>query len=402
MTEWNGVQLAGLELRSARLQLRPWQAGDAAAVAEIMTDPRMAEYLPLPSPYTAADAAEFVRAAAGGTHPGAGRTHPGAGGSHPGAGRTHPGAGDATAGSALRLERAIVRDGRLVGAIGMDLPGRDTAAEIGYWVRSDEWGNGYATEAVRTLVRFGFEHGLHRVKIQVDVGNVASARVALRAGFSFEGIARLGSRSQHGPADHAVFARLATDSDAQVPARWPELTELTDGVLLLRKPRPDDWPTLYAEGSNPESLRWGFGGEYTEQTAVQRAQSAGLNWLVGRSADLVICDVATGAGAGMMNMRWVGPPDVVGIGYGILPEFRGRRFTSRALRLLADWAFDRTSIVRLELGCKVDNVASARSAELAGFIRDGRFASRLRNPDGSYSDELGFALVRDQRRQDRP
>jgi RimJ/RimL family protein N-acetyltransferase len=367
MTEWNGVQLAGLELRSARLVLRPWQAADVAIVAEIMRDPRMMEYLPLPKPYTAADADEFVEAV--------------------------------TTGRTGSLELAMVRDGRLVGAV-MVLPVRDHGAEIGYWVRSDAWGSGYATEAVRTLARFAFEHGIQRVRIQVDVGNVASARVALRAGFSFEGIARLGSRSQQGLADHAVFARLAADSEAQVPASWPELTELTDGVLLLRKPRPDDWPAFYAEGSNPESLRWGFGGDYPEQAAIQRAEVAGLNWLIGRSADLIICDVATGAAAGTMNLRWVGPPDVVGIGYGIMPEFRGRRFTSRALRLLADWAFSQTSIVRLELGCKVDNVASARSAELAGFVRDGRFAARLRNPDGSYSDEIGFGLVRENRPPD--
>jgi RimJ/RimL family protein N-acetyltransferase len=360
MTEWNGVQLAGLELRSARLVLRPWHAADAAAVAEIMRDPRMAEYLPLP--HTAGS----VQAAA--------------------------------TGNTTRLERAIVRDGRLVGAIGMDLPAQDTGAEIGYWVRSEDWGSGYATEAVRTLTRFAFEHGVHRARIQTDVGNIGSARVALRAGFSFEGIARLGGRSQQGLADHAMFARLATDSDTEVPPTWPELTELTDGVVLLRKPRPDDWPTLYAEWSNPESQQWGFGGESTEQAARQRVQAAGLHWLVGHSTDLIICDLATGTGAGTINLRCVGPPDVISIGYGILPEFRGRRFTTRALRLLTDWAFSTTSIVRLELGCKVGNVASARSAELAGFVRDGRFATRLRNPDGSYSDEIGFGLVRDQRR----
>ena len=85
---------------------------------------------------------------------------------------------------------------------------------------------------------------------------------------------------------------------------------------------------------------------------------------------------------------------MLGIGYGVLPEFRGRRFTSRALRLVADWAFDRAGAVRLELGCKVDNIASARSAEAAGFVRESLFASRLRNPDGSFSDEIGFGRVR--------
>ncbi len=364
MTEWHGVRLAGLELRSARLVLRPWRPADAPTVVEIMRDPRISEYLPLPRPYTPAAAQELV-----------------------------------TAAPADRLELAVVRDGRVVGAIGIERPAGDPgSAEIGYWVAGEHWGAGYATEAVRTLARFAFELGLHRLQIRADIGNVGSARVALRAGFGFEGIARLGSRSQHGLADHAVFARLSTDSDAQVPPSWPELSELTDGVLLLRKTRPDDWQTLHAESGNPESQRWGFGEEHTEQAAIQRAQLAGLNWLVGRSADLIIGDVATGAAAGTMNLRWVGPPDVAGIGYGILPEFRGRRFTTRALRLLADWAFDQTSIVRLELGCKVDNVASARSAELAGFVRDGRFASRLRNPDGSYSDEIGFGLTRTQRR----
>jgi RimJ/RimL family protein N-acetyltransferase len=377
MTEWNGLDLSSLTLRSARLVMRPWQPDDAAAITEIMRDPRMTDHLPLPRPYTAADARDFVQSAAAAEQSG-------------------------------RLLRAVVRDGRLVGAIAINLPAAGTghavgtgAAEIGYWIASAEWGAGYATEAVRTLAQFGFSHGIHRIQIQADTGNVASARVALRAGFSFEGIARLNLRSQHGDADHAVFARLSSDSGAQVPPSWPDFGELTDGVLALRKPGPDDWPTLYAEGSNAESQRWGFGGEYGQQTAIQRAQTAGLNWLVSRSADLLISDVATGAGAGTMNLRWVGPPDVVGLGYGILPEFRGRRFTTRALRLIADWAFSQTSIVRLELGCKVANVASARSAELAGFVEDGRFASRLRNPDGSYSDEIGFGLVRDRAAQPR-
>jgi RimJ/RimL family protein N-acetyltransferase len=78
----------------------------------------------------------------------------------------------------------------------------------------------------------------------------------------------------------------------------------------------------------------------------------------------------------------------------VLPQFRGRGFTTRALRLLTGWAFSQTPIVRLELGCKVDNVASARSALAAGFVQEGVRPGRLRNPDGSYSDELVFGLVR--------
>ena len=362
MTEWNGIQLAGLELRSARLVLRPWQAADAAAVAEIMRDPRMMEYLPLPNPYTAADAAEFVEAVA--------------------ADRT---------GS---LELAMVRDGRLVGAVAWFCRSATTAPRSATGCAATP---GAAATPPKRCARWpGSPSSTASSGSESRSTSATSPRPGWRCGPASASRASPGwaaGASKGWPTTPSSPGWPRTRTPRCLPS-WPELTELTDGVLLLRKPRPDDWPTLYAEGSNPESLRWGFGGEYTEQAAVQRAEAAGMNWLIGRSADLVICDVATGAAAGTMNLRWVGPPDVVGIGYGIVPEFRGRRFTSRALRLLADWAFSQTSIVRLELGCKVDNVASARSAELAGFVRDGRFASRLRNPDGSYSDEIGFGLVR--------
>ena len=152
---------------------------------------------------------------------------------------------------------------------------------------------------------------------------------------------------------------------------------------------------LLAEANNDEPRLWGFGGEpMTEAEARQRANWGGLGRLVTPNNPLLICDAATGAGAGFLGLRRSGPPGVVAIGYGVLPEFRGRRFTTRALLLLADWAFTETPTARLELGCKADNVASARAALAAGFVAEGRRAGRLPNPDGSYSDELIFGLTR--------
>jgi RimJ/RimL family protein N-acetyltransferase len=46
---------------------------------------------------------------------------------------------------------------------------------------------------------------------------------------------------------------------------------------------------------------------------------------------------------------------------------------------------------RLELGAKVDNIASQRAAEAGGFRREGISRRRLRNPDGSFSDEVVYA-----------
>ena len=93
-------------------------------------------------------------------------------------------------------------------------------------------------------------------------------------------------------------------------------------------------------------------------------------------------------------MLRLGPPGTGLVGYGVLPAFRGRGFTTRALRLVSRWAFDEAGLARLELGHKVDNEASGRAAEKAGFRAEGRLSARLPNPDGTWSDEVYYSLVR--------
>ncbi|MFE9427847.1 GNAT family N-acetyltransferase [Kitasatospora sp. NPDC006697] len=61
-------------------------------------------------------------------------------------------------------------------------------AFIGYALRRDAWGLGYATEIARLLCGFGFEElGLHRLAARLDPANLASARVLRKAGFQLEG-----------------------------------------------------------------------------------------------------------------------------------------------------------------------------------------------------------------------
>ncbi len=59
---------------------------------------------------------------------------------------------------------------------------------VGYWIHKDYCGNGYATEALVRLTRFGFEAiGVQRIELCCDPLNVASMRVAVKAGYRFEG-----------------------------------------------------------------------------------------------------------------------------------------------------------------------------------------------------------------------
>lgn len=61
----------------------------------------------------------------------------------------------------------------------------------------------------------------------------------------------------------------------------------------------------------------------------------------------------------------------VELGYVVAPEARGRGVARRALELLTEWAFSELQALRIELRISVQNAASSRVAERAGYVREG-------------------------------
>jgi RimJ/RimL family protein N-acetyltransferase len=149
---------------------------------------------------------------------------------------------------------------------------------------------------------------------------------------------------------------------------------------------------VLATENDAQSLRWSFTGAENSRGDIEaHVASARLNWLVGGQAAMALLDAESGLVAGNLTVRRAGPPGVGGIGYAVHPAWRGRGYTARALRLVRAWALDAGGFNRLELGAKRENVASQRAARSGGFLDDGIRIGRLRNPDGSYSDEVRFA-----------
>ncbi len=80
-------------------------------------------------------------------------------------------------------------DGLLLGAIGLHVNFTHQSGEIGYWIGVPFWGNGYATEAARAMIEYGFEKlRLNRIYASYFTRNPASRRVQEKAGLIFEGI----------------------------------------------------------------------------------------------------------------------------------------------------------------------------------------------------------------------
>ncbi len=85
---------------------------------------------------------------------------------------------------------AVTRSGNgdLVGAAGLvEVNRRHGRAELGYWVGRPYWGRGYATEAARAVIEYGFSVlGLHRICATHFSWNTASGRVMEKCGMVHE------------------------------------------------------------------------------------------------------------------------------------------------------------------------------------------------------------------------
>jgi RimJ/RimL family protein N-acetyltransferase len=79
-------------------------------------------------------------------------------------------------------------------------------------------------------------------------------------------------------------------------------------------------------------------------------------------------------------------------GYWTALEMRGRGYTTRALKLLARWAFDELRLPRLQLGTLPGNTSSERVAEKAGFSREGVLRSYL-DQRGERRDVLMWSVL---------
>ena len=77
----------------------------------------------------------------------------------------------------------------LIGSIGLAAFQKHKRAELGYWIGTPYWGNGYCTEAAKEIIRYGFEVlGYHKISSRHMEFNPASGRVMEKAGMQKEGL----------------------------------------------------------------------------------------------------------------------------------------------------------------------------------------------------------------------
>ncbi len=180
------IPAPGVPLTDGTLVLRLPRETDVPAIAAACGDPEIARWIPVPVPYGVEDARNFVAFTAEGW----------------------------SSGREPTFVIADAADRSLLGTLALhrrpDEPGR---AAVGYWLAPEARGRGAATRAVRLVVPWAFEvePELVRVELLTLVGNDASGRVALRAGFTREGVLRRYLPFRGELVDAVMYARLRDD-----------------------------------------------------------------------------------------------------------------------------------------------------------------------------------------------
>lgn len=174
-----------LSLISPRLRLRPLTLHDADALFAIHSDPRFTRFWSS-APWTERAQAEALIA---------------------------QDQADLAQGEHVRLGIERSADGALLGTCTLfKIHPTNRRAELGYGLGPNHWGQGYAQEAVRALLDWGFGTlNLHRVEADIDPANTASAALLTRLGFQLEGRLRERWIVDGVMSDSAMYGLLARE-----------------------------------------------------------------------------------------------------------------------------------------------------------------------------------------------
>jgi ribosomal-protein-alanine N-acetyltransferase len=169
--------------------------------------------------------------------------------------------------------------------------------------------------------------------------------------------------------------------------------------VVLRPARVEDAATLARLYAGNREFLAPFDPPRQESFFTEDGQRAGLRRLAELRAAgsterfLIVCD---GEVVGVLSVSNIirGPLQSATIGYFVSQRHNGRGIASRAVALVAEWAFENAGLHRIEAGTLPDNIASQRVLERNGFARIG-YAPKYLFIGGEWRDHVLFHRVVD-------
>ena len=151
--------------------------------------------------------------------------------------------------------------------------------------------------------------------------------------------------------------------------------ELGDARIRLRRVGEEDRGPVVRALNDPVAARFltrppfPYLDEHFDEWLALATDGRGLH--EAKAAHWSIADADDDAYLGGASLEIAAEREAGEIGYQVAPWARGQGVATAAARLIRDWAFDELELARLEIAADVDNIASQRVAQAAGFSYEG-------------------------------
>jgi RimJ/RimL family protein N-acetyltransferase len=167
-----------------------------------------------------------------------------------------------------------------------------------------------------------------------------------------------------------------------------EHVEIAAGAWQLRPPSADEAADALAMLQDQLTVRFNPAGQVVDLVTARAWCESCADWSDGSHATFSVLDATTGRLAGNVSL-WEVDLDqrVAAVGYRTAPWARGQGVATTAVAAVARWAFGGLGIERISLPHDLENLASCRVADKAGFRAEGTLRSAYIGADGARHDE---------------
>jgi RimJ/RimL family protein N-acetyltransferase len=156
--------------------------------------------------------------------------------------------------------------------------------------------------------------------------------------------------------------------------------------------REQDVAAIVEASRDPETQRRLNDGPVATESPSENVARVEQQWAAGRGAPFVIADALDDRPLGLLNLQFGDDEEVASLAVSVFPEARGRGIATKALRLGALWGLRDLGLARVAAEAAVDNRASIRAIEKAGFQREGTLRAHCKT-HGVRHDCVMFSLV---------
>lgn len=176
-------------------------------------------------------------------------------------------------------------------------------------------------------------------------------------------------------------------------------TEIHTPRLVLRAYRPGDGAMYYqAVQDNWQHLYEFMPYPQLEMRSVEEAENIIAQFVEEmRKCNLFIFATIEKESGSYVGETYLANPDWhvphIELGYFIVQASTGKGYATEAARAAVRFAFEQLKVMKVELQCRADNLASKRVAEHCGFTFEGRQRLHHRKKTGELVDVLWYGLL---------